>query len=1096
MRCGVMAHRVVAEARVEEGIKGVLERFVGQRFNGITITAVERQYKVDGRWADIAVLKDDGLPILLIETKKKYERGGWRVERRFIPTSEDVVGQAVAYATILKRRGIYVPFVATANESQLALFTVPENIEQLVDWNAIKERDYGRVLKNFYEFRHKYLVFHRPHRFSEEFFRELLETVTGVYAKRFKVEERRQELHWALIEDFRGFVDFLAPFIQEAIAPGGRFRNDIAGLVEEHSRRTGYTPTPEGLAREMAYVLLNKIVFYKVLERYYKLPRLEPLYERGLAQTCHAYLTRLRELFDKAVEVSRDFETIFRTGVYDAVDVTESEEVLKTLDWLVRLIDHYKVEKLGDIIGFIYEDLIPGEERHRLGQFYTPRPIAELIVKWAVRSPGDKVLDPGCGSGTFLVEAYKRLAELKLKRSFSEIKHVPSDVHKQILRQLYAIDINEFPAHLTAINLAMKNVRVPSPETNVFVRDYFTIVPRQELIAPYVVRTPEGEKPAEVVFADFDAIVGNPPYTRWTEIPEGTRNQIRARLGDLISAYNLTPQVERGVEPGIYVYWIMHSTGFLKEGGRLGMIISDAWLQTDYGLQFFRYMLDHYKVYAVIDISARVFPVPLIGTCIVLLERSSDKSARDNNKVVFAYLDVSRGSIDVDEILRFIEEVRDSIQPGQLVVRELVSGARMMARTYVQRELSRYEGRVLNLIFRPEELLDHMRKSPLIVELTRYFEPSRGNTTWSIWAMRHGRRPDVGGEEFFYLTEERAQQLSIPREFLYPLLPSSRHMRFFTFTKDDWEELRRGGLECYLFLCRRPRNELPENVRRYIRLAEGPNAQIRLRRRPGEPEGRPVSESQASRTRAEHRNIFVDWYDVGGVVEAPIYVARGARYWMRFVLARFQCALDDRILALIPRQGVQFDEVELKALLAYLNSSFTQLQAEAMGRVAGGVALLELDVRPLSSFLILDVRRLPRGDVERLAQLFDRLESEARRLGGADSAENVYGSELARELTGRADVRPGVQGLFNTVIREIDYEVARILGLEHLVEPIRALVLTLARRRLARAQEARREAIVGEEREVEPRGRRVRGRAGGEGGSRVVRRLDEFLQGG
>jgi hypothetical protein len=704
------------------------------------------------------------------------------------------------------------------------------------------------------------------------------------------------------------------------------------------------------------------------------------------------------------------------------------------------------------------------------------------------------VLDPGCGSGTFLVEAYKRLAELKLKKPFKEIKHVPGDVHRQILRQLYAIDINEFPAHLTAMNLAMKNVRVPSPETNIFVRDYFTTVPRQELLAPYIVRTPGGEKPARVVFADFDAIVGNPPYTRWTEIHEGTRSQIRARLGDLISTYNLTPQVERGVEPGIYVYWIMHSTEFLRrEGGRLGMIISDAWLQTDYGLQFFKYMLDNYKVYAVIDISARVFPVPLIGTCIVLLERSSDKSARDNNRVVLAYLDVSRGSMDVDEILRFIEEVRGDTRPGQLVSRELASGARMMARVYVQGELSRYEGRVLNLIFRPEELLGRLRESPLIVELVRHFEPSRSNTTWSIWAIRHGRRPDFGGEEFFYLTEGRVQQLSIPGEFLYPLLPSSRHMRFFTLTRDDWEELRREGAECYLFLCHRPRNQLPESVRRYIQLGEGPDAQIRLRRRSGEPEGRPVSESQASRARAEHRNIFVDWYDLGGVVEAPIYVARGARYWMRFVLAKFQCALDDRILALIPRQGVQFDEVELKALLAYLNSSFTQLQAEAMGRVAGGVALLELDVRPLSSFLVLDVKRLPRGDVERLAQLFDKLESEARRLGGADSAENVYGSELAGELTGRTDVRPGIQGLFNTVIREVDYEVARILGLEHLIEPIRALVLTLAGRRLARAQEARREAIVGEEREVEPRGRRARRRAGGEGGSRVVRRLDEFL---
>jgi hypothetical protein len=83
-----------------------------------------------------------------------------------------------------------------------------------------------------------------------------------------------------------------------------------------------------------------------------------------------------------------------------------------------------------------------------------------------------------------------------------------------------------------------------------------------------------------------------------------------------------------------------------------------------------------------------------------------------------------------------------------------------------------------------------------------------------------------------------------------------------------------------------------------------------------------------------------------------------------------------------------------------------------------------------------------------MARLFDAITPKVK------PAENVYGSELAGELTGRTDGRPGIPGLFNTVIREIDYEVARILGLEHLVEPIRALVLAMARRRLARAQEA------------------------------------------
>jgi type I restriction-modification system DNA methylase subunit len=1085
MRCGVMAHRIAGEVDVEDRIKGVLERFVGQRFNDVTITAVKRQYDVDGRRADIAVLKDDGLPILLIETKKKYERGGWRVERRFIPTSEEVVGQAVAYAAILKRKGIYVPFVATANESQLTLFKIPENIEQLVDWRAVEERDYGRVLENFYEFRHSNLVFHRPHRFSEDFFKELLETVTGVYARRFGVEERRQEIHWALIEDFRGFVDFLAPFIQEAIAPGGRFRDDIAGLVEEHSGRTGYTPAPEGLAREMAYVLLNEIVFYKVLERYYKLPRLEPLYERGLARTCHAYLTRLRGLFDKAMEVSRDFETIFRTGAYDAVDVTESEEILKTLDWLVRLIDHYKVEKLGDIIGFIYEDLIPGEERHRLGQFYTPRPIAELIVKWAVGSPDDKVLDLGCGSGTFLVEAYKRLAELKLKKPFKDIKHVPGDVHKQILGQLYAIDINEFPAHLTATNLAMKNVRVPSPETNIFVRDYFTVIPNHKLIAPYRVRTPEGEREVEVVFKDFDAVVGNPPYTRWIEIPEEIRERILSLYGEVMKSYGLYKSVTGGALPGIYVPWVIHSTNLLKEGGRLGMIISDAWLETEYGVGFVRYLIDNYKIVAIIDIATRVFETPLIGACIILLEKSSRKDERDANNVVLLYL---KKQYDVDTILKIVEDAgRGVIKPYEGIIINIIRQADIYKRL-------REGVKPIDLFFDIESTINAMALTGKLVKLGDIFQPSEGNAGWSVYASIRGRGAGVGGEEFYYLDESKVEQFNLSKyigTYLKPLISTPRRLKFFAFTKEDWEKE-------YMFIANAPLSQLPPEVQKYIKLGE---TSITITKGPNK--GKPVSESPVAKTRKKLGKInilgrtiaFYDWYDLGGVVESPMYVARGTRYWVRFVLARFQCALDDRILALIPRQGVQFDEVELKALLAHLNSSFTQLQAEAMGRVAGGVALLELDVRPLSSFLVLDVRRLPRGDVEKLAQLFDKLESEARRLGGADSAENVYGSELAGELTGRTDVRPGIQGLFNTVIREVDYEVARMLGLESLVEPVRALVLAMAGRRLARAQEARREAIVGEEREVELRGRRARRRAGGEGGSRVVRRLNEFLQG-
>ena len=38
----------------------------------------------------------------------------------------------------------------------------------------------------------------------------------------------------------------------------------------------------------------------------------------------------------------------------------------------------------------------------RLGAFYTPDAIAKPLVDWALRSPGDRVLDPSCGEGAFL----------------------------------------------------------------------------------------------------------------------------------------------------------------------------------------------------------------------------------------------------------------------------------------------------------------------------------------------------------------------------------------------------------------------------------------------------------------------------------------------------------------------------------------------------------------------------------------------------------------------------------------------------------------------------------------------------------------------
>lgn len=130
----------------------------------------------------------------------------------------------------------------------------------------------------------------------------------------------------------------------------------------------------------------------------------------------------------------------------------------------------------------------------------------------------------------------------------------------------------------------------------------------------------------------------------------------------------------------------------------------------------------------------------------------------------------------------------------------------------------------------------------------------------------------------------------------------------------------------------------------------------------------------------------------------------------------------------------------------------------------------------------------------RLAELFDKLEKEARRLGGADMAKNVFGSELAKELTGKKDVKEGVIGLFNTVIEEMDYEIARVLDIEPLVESIRTMILELARRRLSRTMESKHRILKGsEELFIKPKGKAREKRRKESKVSTDTKRLTDFI---
>jgi hypothetical protein len=321
------------------------------------------------------------------------------------------------------------------------------------------------------------------------------------------------------------------------------------------------------------------------------------------------------------------------------------------------------------------------------------------------------------------------------------------------------------------------------------------------------------------------------------------------------------------------------------------------------------------------------------------------------------------------------------------------------------------------------------------------FEPIRGNTVWSLYALSNGYRPDPGSSEFYYLSPSKIKEYRLEpfvrdRNILHEAITSAEHAKFFTFTKDDWKELKRNDKRCYMFIGHVRRGEAPKEVKEYIKMGE---TEIRTKIRETRGGGRLASETEAAKVRKQNTKLFYGWYDLGGVVETSFFAIRQAWHKTRFILCNFPVALYDALIAFKPK--VEFSENQLKALLAYLNSSFAQYYIELNGRRSGG-GIIGLEVNIAKEMPILDVRKLTDEQVIGLARLFDKLESMARSIGGAVEKEQVE------------KLLP--------VIKEIDDFVGNLLGLsQDQIRYVQETVDELIKRRQAASKEPKPEAVKG-----------------------------------
>jgi type I restriction-modification system DNA methylase subunit len=373
----------------------------------------------------------------------------------------------------------------------------------------------------------------------------------------------------------------------------------------------------DNAARTLAYVWTNRFIFYKALRA--RFPQLPKLDLAPSVKTPKQAIERLDLLFKKAAEESGDYETLLFPEKHDWAndEVFSPEGAVDAWRGFLRGIESVDFRDVpADVIGLIFQKLVSPEERHRLGQHFTGAEPVDLINSFCIRQADAVTLDPACGSGSFLVRAYYR------KRTLTKRPD-----HAKLLEQLYGCDIALYPAHLATLNLAAREINDEANYPRIARENFFDIVPDREFCELPLGRDHERQA---VLLPKFDAIVGNPPYVRQEKVTPIDKTKCATRIAEAFPGLQLTGRAD------LHCYFWPHATRYLKEGGYFGFLTSGQWLDVDYGFALQRWVLQNFRVVAIMESSTeRWFADARVKTCITILERCSDAKRREENVVRF-----------------------------------------------------------------------------------------------------------------------------------------------------------------------------------------------------------------------------------------------------------------------------------------------------------------------------------------------------------------------------------------------------------------------------------------------------------------------------